>query len=38
MCQIENKIANEHPEDMPLIYGRYVDDIFILTETEEKRI
>lgn len=32
MCHIENKIAEEHPECMPLIYSRYVDDIFVLVE------
>ena len=36
MCHVENKIAQEHPEAMPLIYARYVDDIFILTENTEK--
>ena len=36
MCHVENKIAQEHMEEMPLIYARYVDDIFILTENTKK--
>ena len=36
MCHAENKIAQEHPEEMPLIYARHADDIFFLTENVEK--
>lgn len=36
MCNIENKIFEEHPEDMPLIYARYVDDIFILVNNRDE--
>lgn len=36
MCHIENKIAEEHQTDMPLIYARYVDDIFILCRSPDE--
>ena len=32
MCNLENKIAQDYPEDMPFIYARYVDDIFLLVQ------
>ena len=35
MCDLENKIAQNYPDEMPVIYARYVDDIFILTNSRD---
>ena len=30
MCHAENEIAKTHPELMPTLYTRYVDDIYVI--------
>ena len=32
MCNLENKVFNEHPSLKPALYTRYVDDIFVATQ------
>ena len=33
MCHIENSILDSEPEFKPTTYCRYIDDIFIITDT-----
>ena len=35
MCHLENETAKRCPEKMPTIYARYVDDIFVVCESED---
>ena len=35
MWHLENETAKRCPETMPTIYARYVDDIFVVCESEE---
>ena len=35
MCHVENKIFEDHPDLEPRVYGRYVDDIFMLVDKYE---
>jgi hypothetical protein len=32
MCELENKIFEQYPEKAPLVYARYVDDIFVMVD------
>ena len=36
MAEIENKVFEMHPELAPIVYARYVDDIFILVKDESE--
>ena len=36
MGEIENRVFEMHPEATPLIYARYVDDIFILSKSKNE--